>query len=185
MNLDDVKMRMDKVLEFLRGELQTIRTGTASPAMVENVLVEAYEGTPKMRLQELATISVPEPRQLLIKPFDQTILRKIEKAIYEAAELRLTPVVEADFIRITIPSMTQERREEFVKVLHQRLETGRVAIRQVRHDKMIDIKKAAEAGELTEDVRFKLEGDLQAMTDEMIKRMEEIGTAKEKEIMAI
>jgi ribosome recycling factor len=185
MNLDEVKQKMEKVIEFLKSEIATIRTGIASPAMIEGVLVEAYEGMPKMKLLELATISTPEPKQLMIKPFDQTILKKIEKAIYDAKDLRLTPVVDGEVIRITIPPMTAERREEFVKVLGQRLEAGRVAIRQARHEMMIEIKQASEASELNEDEKFNLERDLQGLTDEMMKRIEEIGKAKEKEILSI
>ncbi len=185
MNLDEIVQKMGKVVEFLKTDLASIRTGTASPVMVEGILVDAYEGSPKMRLQELATISAPEPKQIVIKPFDPTVLEKIQRAVYEAKELRLTPVVDGDLIRIIVPSMTQERREEFVKVLKQKLEAGKVAIRQIRRDKMIDIRRAFEGKELNEDERFNLERELQKMTDEVIKRIEEIGRAKEKEILSI
>lgn len=185
MNLVDVKGQMERVIEFFKNELKMIRTGTASSVIVEGILVDAYEGAPKMRLQELATISIPEPRMIVIKPFDGTVLRKIEKALYSAEELKLTPVIDGEMIRITIPQMTQERREEFVKALGKKIEIGKVAVRQERHDKMIEIKKAFENKELNEDEKFKLEKDLQEMTDGIIKIIEEIGAAKEKEILAI
>lgn len=179
-----MKQKMTKVVEFTKGEISTIRTGRANPALVENVVIGAYGNTTKMRVMELATITVPEPQSLVISPYDQSIIGDIRRDI-EAANIGVTPVIDNNVIRINFPALTQERRLEYVKLLHHKLEDGRVKVRQVRHDKMTEFKRQFEEATLTEDDRKRLEKDLQDMTDRFMAQIEEMGKSKETELMAL
>jgi len=133
---------------------------------------------------ELGTISTPEPQQIVITPFDPSIIDEIRNGILEA-NVGLNPVVDGEVIRISVPPLSNERRQELVKLLRRYLENGRIMMRQARHVKMIDIKKAAEAGQLSEDERFNLEKDLQKITDEFVGKIDEMGKAKEEELMKV
>lgn len=175
--------RMTKVILLLAEELAGLKAGRANPAMIERILVEAYET--KMPLVELATITTAPPNQLLITPFDQTIIKNIEKALGLDRNLGLSVMVDGGTIRVGVPSLTQERREQFVKILNQKLESARIMIRQVRHDIMADLKRAFEAKETNEDERFAQEEDLQKITDEFVGKIEEMGKVKETELLAI
>jgi len=183
MEFIEVREKMEKALGVLADELATIRAGRATPALVEKIMVEAYET--RMPLVELATITAPEPSQLVITPFDQTIIKNIQLAISQNKELKLSPVVDENIIRVQIPPLTAERREEFVKQLRQRLEAGRVTMRQIRHDKRMELKRAFENNQMGEDEKFQLEKDLQELTDEFMKKIEEMGKAKEAELRTI
>jgi ribosome recycling factor len=174
---------MNKVLELLASELVSFKAGRATPAMVEKIMVEVY-GT-KMPLVELATTSIPETDQILITPFDQTIIKEIEKALSMDRGLGLFPVVDGNIIRLKIPSLTEEKRKELIKVLHQKLEAARVMIRQVRAEKMAEIRRAFEAKEVHEDQRRQMGEELQKLTDEMTEKAEEMGKTKEQELMQI
>jgi len=180
MDLDAVRKKMQKGLDFLQDELAQIKTGRATPALVEKILIEAYET--KMPLLELATITAPEPNEILVSPFDQTIIRNIERAIAFKKEMGLSPAVDEEVIRIRIAPLTTERREEFLRLLGQRLEIGRVAIRQIRHEERSKIKRMFEDSELNEDEKRKSEEDLQKLTDEMNEKIQTIGEAKKQEI---
>jgi ribosome recycling factor len=182
-DLDQIKERMEQALEFLVGELGTLKTGRATPALVEKIMVEAYES--RMPLVELATISAPEPDQLVVTPFDQSVIKEIERGISQDKELKLSPRIDGNVIRIKIPPLTGERREEFVKLLNQKLEAGRVTIRQIRQDMRAEIKRASENNELSEDEKFKLEEELQELTDEFMKKIEEMGKKKETELRSV
>lgn len=183
MELTEVREKMTKGLEILANELATLKTGRATPALVEKIMVEAYET--RLPLVELATISTPSPNQLLIAPFDQTIIKNIERALTMERNLGLSVIVDEGVIRVNIPALTEERRQEFAKILHQKLEAGRVMIRQIRHHKMIDIRRGFEAKELNEDEKFRLEQDLQKITDEFVEKIEEMGRRKEEELLVI
>lgn len=183
MDLNDARQQMDKALELLRQDIGALKTGRATPSLVESIIVEAYET--KMPLVELAMISAPEANQLVITPFDQAVIKNIEKALSMDRNLGLAPVVEGTTIRLTIPPLTEERRKELVKVLGQKLESGRIMVRQVRGEKMREIRDAAERKELNEDEKFQLEQDLQKITDEFNQQIEEIGSQKTSELMAI
>ena len=171
-------------MEFTRGEIGTIRTGRANPSIVENIVINAYGGTAKLRVVELATISVQEAHQLVISPYDQSIAGDIRRDL-EAANLGVNPVLDNGIIRMTFPPLTEERRLEYVKMLHGKLEDGRVKIRQIRHEKMTEFKRLFEEGTLPEDDRFTLEKDLQEVTDKMMAVIEEMGKAKEAELMKV
>ncbi|HUW21660.1 MAG TPA: ribosome recycling factor [Candidatus Bathyarchaeia archaeon] len=171
---------MQKTLQFLKDELAQIKTGRATPSLVEKIVVDAYET--RMPLVELATIGAPEPNELVITPFDQSIIKNIERAVSERHELRLSPVVDEQVIRIKIPPLTEERRKELARVLSQKLEAGRVAIRQIRHEERSNLKKLSEDGGINEDEKRKYEDDLQKLTEEMNGEIETAGEVKEKEI---
>ena len=181
--MDDVRQKMEKALELLREDLATVRAGRATPALVEKIMVEAYET--RMPLVELATISSPEPNQLIITPFDPTVLRNIELAFSQDRGLGLSPIVDESVIRIQIPPLTEEKRKELVKLVGQKLESGRVMVRQARQEKRSEIKQAFENKEMGEDDKFKLEQDLQELTDEFMKKIEEMGKNKETELKTV
>lgn len=184
MDLGDVLVKMGKVLEFVKQDVATIRTGRATPSLVENIIINAYGGTTKMKIVELAQITTPDPQSLLITPYDQSIIGDIRRDII-GANVGLTPVLDNNVIRIAVPALTSERRMEYVKMLHRKLEDGRVKIRQTRHDKMTELKRLAEEGELNEDDRTRLEEELQKVTDKMMAEIEAIGQAKEKELTTV
>lgn len=184
MDLGDVKIKMQKVMEFARGEVATIRTGRATPALVENIVIGAYGGTTRMKVVELATITTPDSQSILISPFDTSIIGDIRRDI-EAANVGLTPVIDNNVIRIAVPALTAERRLEYVKMLHGKLEDGRVKIRQTRHDKMTELKRLAEERTINEDEREFAEDALQKMTDEYMREIEDVGKKKEEELMSI
>lgn len=183
MDLNEIRVRMTKVISLLTDELVSLKTGRANPALVEKILVEAYET--KMPLVELATISTSGANQLLITPFDQAILKDIERALSLDRDLGLAVMVDGNLVRVNLPSLTEERRQQLVKILGQKLEAARIMVRQVRHDIMADLKRAAEAKELNEDERFGQEGDLQKLTDEFVGKIEEMGKAKEMELLQV
>jgi ribosome recycling factor len=183
MDLTGIREKMEKALSVLSEEVATVRAGRATPAMVERVMAEVYDT--RMPIVELATISSPEPNQLLVIPFDQTILRNIERAISSHKELKLSPVVDENVIRIQIPPLTAERRKEFIRLLGQKLETGRVAIRQIRQEKRNEIKRAFESDEISEDAKFRLEKELQEITDEFMEKISQMGERKEAELKTV
>lgn len=174
---------MEKALGILADDLTILRAGRANPALVEKIMVEAYET--HMRLVELATITSPDPNLLVVTPFDQTIIKNILQAIQLHSEMGLSPAIDGNLIRVQIPPLSEERREEFVKVLHQKLESGRIMIRQIRQEKRNEIKDAFEADQVSEDDKFKIEEDLQKLTDEFIGKIEEIGKMKETELRTV
>ena len=177
--LSETRERMEKVLEFLRGELAVIRVGRPSPSLVENILVEAYET--KLRVLELATILIQEPNQILIKPFDPSNLENIRKAILKA-NLGLNPVIDEEVIRITIPPLTGEQREAMVKVVGQKMEGARIMVRQIRAEIMKKIERSFEESKISEDEKFRLRKKVQEIVEEFNKRIEEISEAKKKEL---
>lgn len=180
--LKEAKMRMKGAIQSFEEDMAGIRTGRASPALVERLSVEYY-GAPTP-LQQLASTSVPEPRQLLIKPFDATTLKAIERAIL-ASELGLTPNNDGKVIRLNLPLLTEDRRRELVRVVNSRTEEGRVAMRNVRRDTIKDMREFEKEKLISEDDLKRGEDDLQKLTDEMIKELDEISERKQKEIMEV
>ncbi len=181
MDFAPVRQKMEGALAALRQDIVTIKTGRATPALIEQIVVEAYGS--KMPLVELATITVPDACQLLVAPFDQTVVKNIEKALAVDRNLGLSPSVDGNVIRLKIPPLTEERRKEFVKVLGQKLEAGKIMIRQIRGEEMRRVRTLAQSKELNEDEAFRAESDLQKITDEFNQKVEEIGKAKEAEIL--
>jgi ribosome recycling factor len=180
--LAEAEERMKGALHALEQNLATIRTGRASPALIERLPVEYY-GTPTP-LQQLATISAPEPRLLTIKPFDPGSLKEIERAI-QASELGLTPNNDGKIIRLNIPPLTEERRRELIKVVHHRLEEQRVAVRNIRRGAHDDLREFEKEKLISEDDLERGEGDLQKLTDRYVEKIDAIGVHKEAEIKEI
>ncbi|GAB4534334.1 MAG: ribosome recycling factor [Anaerolineales bacterium] len=178
----DARSRMEGALTALEEDLAGIRTGRATPALVERLPVEYYGAmTP---LQQLASISVPEPRSLLIRPFDNTAMKAIEKAIL-GSNLGITPNNDGKNIRLNLPPLTEERRRELVRMVQHRVEEGRIAIRNIRRDVIKDLKEYEQEKLLSEDERERGENEIQKITDELIKALEAIGERKEKEILEV
>ncbi|MGQ0604627.1 MAG: ribosome recycling factor [Anaerolineales bacterium] len=180
--LTEAEVKMKGAITALEDNLATIRTGRASPALVERLNVEYY-GSPT-QLQALATITVPEPRQLLIKPFDQSSLKDIEKAI-QSSELNLTPNNDGKVIRLSLPLLTEERRRDLVKVVHNRLEESRVAVRNIRRHTHDDMREFEKEKLISEDELKRGEVDLQKLTDKYVAKVDELGQRKEAEIKEI
>ena len=180
--LTEAEGRMNGAITALRNDLSAIRTGRASPALVERLEV-AYYGTPTP-LQQLATISAPEPRLLTIKPFDPSSLKDIERAIL-ASELGLTPNNDGKMIRLGIPALTEERRKQLTKVVHHRLEEARVAVRNIRRAVHDDLREFQKEKLVSEDELTRGEGELQKLTDRFVEKIDDLGKRKESEIMEI
>jgi len=180
--LKEAELAMQRALESLEEDLSVIRTGRANPGLVEKLGIEYY-GTLTPLIQ-LATISVPEPRQLLIRPFDPKSLKDIERAIL-ASELGLTPNNDGKAIRLNLPQPTEERRRDLVKLVHNRLEEARVQVRNLRRDALKDLRDFENEKLIAKDDLKRGEDDLQDLTDLMIAEVEGIGERKTKEIMEI
>ena len=177
-----LKTRMDKAVEDFRKELTATRTGRASVHMLDGVHVEAYGS--QMPLNQLANISAPEPQLITVQPWDMSQIGAIEKAI-RAAELGLNPMNDGKLIRVPIPALTEDRRKEMVKHLHKVLEDHRTAVRNVRRDGNDAIKKTLKDKKITEDEERGAMEQIQKLTDDEIKKMEELCKGKEKELMQI
>jgi len=180
--LKEAETRMNGAIHALEQDLATIRTGRASPALVERLMVNYYD-TPTPLIQ-LATISVPEPRTLLIKPFDPSALKNIEKAIL-SSDLGLTPNNDGKNIHLTLPPLTEERRRDLVKHVHARLEEARVAVRNIRRDVHNDLRDFEKEKLISEDDLKRGEDQLQRLTDRFIEEINKRGQIKEKEIMEV
>lgn len=173
---------MEKAVEFMTHEFAAIRTGKASPALVENLDVQAYDST--MKLKQLALISAPEPRLLVIQPFDASTVRDIERAINES-KIGITPAVDGKIIRIPIPELSEERRRDLAKTVKQLAEESRVRIRACRRDAMEAAKKLQKEGQLTEDDLRSSEDEIQKMTDKYVASIDKHVETKEAELMKI
>jgi len=180
--VDDHKKDFEKTIEFLKQELTNIRTGRATPSLVENLMVDCY-GT-KTPLIQLASINVPDPKSIIIQPWDKNSLKDIEKAI-QSSQLGFNPVNEGNVIRLPIPPLTEERRKELVKFVHQKIESGKIKIRQTREEIWKNLKNAEKEGKISEDDLFGQQKELQEIVDEYNEKIQEISEAKEKEIMTI
>jgi len=180
--LTDAEHRMRTALQVLHDDLSAIRTGRASPALVEKLPVEYY-GSPTP-LQQLASISVPEPRTLMIKPFDASTLKTIEKAI-QVSDLGLNPNNDGKVIHLNLPPLTEERRRDLVKHVHHRLEEARIAVRNIRRDAHNDMRDFEKEKLISEDDLERGEQDLQKLTDRLVEEVGEQGRKKEAEIMEV
>jgi ribosome recycling factor len=180
--INDAEERMGKTVEALQLELRTIRTGRASPALVERLQVDYY-GTPTP-LNQLAGISAPEPRMLMIRPWDRNTMGLIERAILKS-DLGLTPNNDGQVIRLVIPQLTEERRRDLSRMVAKRVEEARVACRNVRRDAIELLRDLEKEKLISEDELFEGRDQIQKVTDEFIKQVDEIGKAKEAEIMEV
>ncbi len=179
---DQTKAKMQAAIEHYKHELKSLRTGRANPAILDNVFVEVY-GT-QVRLKELATVSAPEPRQLVINPFDRSTSSAISKGV-ERANLNLQPIVDGAVVRINIPPMDESTRKEMVKIGKRKAEEAKVAIRDVRKKNNELVRKQKTDGDITEDVMKKQEKAIQDFTDQFCKEVDDLMVVKEKEIMTV
>jgi len=180
--LSDAEVRMKGAINAFEEDLAGIRTGRASPALVEKLMVEYY-GTPTM-LQQLATIAVPEPQLLTIRPFDPSSIGAIEKTI-RTSELGLNPSNDGKLIRLAIPSLTEERRSELVKLVHKRLEEAKVAIRNVRRDALDDMRDFEKEKAISEDDFYMGKDELEKVTTHYVEKAEKVSGHKEQEIKEV
>ncbi len=176
----DVRDQMRKAVEILSSDIATIRTGKAAPSLVENIQVTVYNGTTKLRVMELATINASDPQSLVLVPFDASIIEEIRKGIMESGA-GLNPSSDGQVLRISIPPLSEERRQELIHLMHQKLENGHVMIRQIRQTSMNDLKR----GDLPEDENDRLEKEIQRATDEFTAQIDALGKKKEEELMQI
>jgi ribosome recycling factor len=180
--LFEAEMAMEKSVDYMIHEFSSVRTGKASPALVENIDVQAYGSA--MKLKQLALITTPEPRLLVVQPFDAGTVRDIEKALKES-KIGITPAVDGKIIRLPIPELSEDRRKDLVRSLRQMAEEARVRVRGNRRTAMDEAKKTVKAGDLTEDQLRDLEGDIQKLTDRFVKSIDDHIERKEAEVMKV
>ena len=178
----ETKARMEKAIDAVRREFSTVRTGKASPALLEHVRVEAYDST--MPLEQLSTISAPEPRLLVVQPWDKSLIGEIEKAI-QSADLGLNPSNDGNVVHVPIPPLNEERRQELVKVLHKMAEEGRISIRNARRAANDEIKERMKKSDLSEDEGHRMLEQVQELTDEYTEKIDSMLKAKEAEVMEV
>lgn len=178
----DLEERMDKALEALQHEFATIRTGRANASLLDGIMVDYY-GAPTP-VAQMATVSVPEPRMLMIQPWDKSTLKDIEKAI-QMSDLGLVPNNDGSLIRLNIPQLTEERRKELVKLVHKRTEDARIAVRNIRRDGNDSLKKEEKKDGISEDQVKKAMDDVQTLTDKKMEEIDHLMAAKEKEVLEV
>lgn len=179
-----VRTLMQKALDALSSEMTSIRTGRATPALVEGLSIAVYGGAQRLTLRELATITCPDPQSIIVDPWDKSIIGDIKQGIM-ATNAGFNPGIDGEVIRIALPPMTAEDREKYVKLMNSKLENAKVAVRQVRGDAMHVIKKAFEEKTISEDEKFAQEKKLQAITDEFVGKIDAIGEKKRQELLQI
>jgi ribosome recycling factor len=182
--LQEIHQKIAKVIDVLKQDLGTIRTGRANPGLVENIIVNAYGGTTKLRVMELATVGVTDAQTIVITPFDASIIGDIQKGIMDSGA-GLNPASDGHVLRVTIPPLSQERREELSKLMKHKLENGRIMVRQVRHEAMDEIKKAHNDKLISDDDQSREEKEVQRVIDETMKTIDEMGNQKEAELMQV
>ncbi|MBI3627898.1 MAG: ribosome recycling factor [Candidatus Sungbacteria bacterium] len=180
--LDGLKPKLEESLIHFRGEILSLRTGRATPALVENLEVEYYGA--KQPLRAIAAISVPEPRQIMIAPWDKGAMEPIQKAIQQS-NLGMNPIADSNGIRLTLPALTEERRRELIKLLNQKIEEAKISVRRVREESMKELDRAEKDKTISKDDHFRGKSEIQKLIDEMNKKIEDTGAHKEREIMTV
>jgi ribosome recycling factor len=178
----DARAHMDKALEAMRREFSGVRTGKASPVLLDLVRVDAYGS--KMPLNQVASVSAPEPRMLVVQPWDKGLVPVIEKAI-RTAELGLNPASDGTIIRVPVPALNEERRREMVRMLHKLAEEGRIAVRHARQEANKGLRQQQSNGEISEDEAHRHMDEVQKLTDEYISKVDHLLKAKEEEVMEV
>jgi len=176
--------RMKKALEVTQQDISSIRSGRATPALVENIVIPAYGGSQRLKLMEMATIASMDSKTIVISPYDASQIAEIEKGILEA-KTGVMPVVDGELIRISLPPLSEERRQEYLKLAKAKLEGGRVMVRQIRGDAMRELKKMEEDNTINEDQKKHGEKMVQELTDEMIAEIDGMGERKEQELLQV
>lgn len=177
-----MKQQMSEVMQHIKDDLSSIRTGRASATLVDSLAVQYYGST--MPLKQMASISVPEPTVILIQPWDKQAIGDVEQAIRNS-NLGLSPINEGTQIRLVLPPLTEERRNDLIKAVHQKAEAGKVALRTVRKDTWDEVQKQVKSGDLTEDDRYRYEGDLNKIIDQFNREVDEVVEKKESELRTI
>ena len=180
--VDEARTRMGDTVDAIRREFDTVRTGKAVPSILDGVWVEAYGG--RMPLNQVATVSAPDPALLAVQPFDPSLIGVIEKAVLSAG-LGLNPSNDGSLIRVPIPPLSEERRREYARLLHKMAEDGRVSVRHARQGANDRIRGMLKEHELGKDEAHRMMGEIQKLTDEYVRRIDDLLAAKEKEVMAI
>lgn len=180
--LKKLKEQLEKTLEFFKNDIAVLRTGRPTPALVENILVDAYGQ--KMPLQQLATIHVSPPNLIMIQPWDKGVIEAVCKAITNS-QLGLAPIVEQDFIRIALPQMTQEKREQLIKLLGEKMEHTRIGVRTEREEALKELQKMEKEKAISEDEWFRGKDNAQKLVDEYNSKIKQVAETKEKEIMTL
>ncbi len=180
--LKETRKRMDDAVDAIRREFASVRTGKATPALLEHVRVDAYET--QMPLEQLATISAPEPRLLVVQPWDKSVMGSIEKSL-RSSELGLNPSNDGTVIHVPIPPLNEERRRELVKVLHKMAEEGRVSLRAARRVAKDEIKEQMKSGDVSEDDGHHMLDEVQKLTDEYVGKIDALLKAKEEEVLEV
>ncbi len=178
--IGELQQQIDKVLDLIRTDLATVRTGRATPALIENISIVTYGGSTKLRVIELATISSTDSQTLVVTPFDPATRDDLRKGILESGS-GLNPVDDGHVLRISIPPLTQERREELIKMMRHKLENGKIMIRQARHEALASLKKL----ELSEDEVVRMEKEIQKVVDGTMDTLDSWGKQKEEELLQI
>lgn len=181
---NELKEKLNKNLEYTKQELQSIRTGKASPSLVENIIVETYGGSAKLRLAELSTITTEGPSGLLISPFDVSTIKDIEKAIL-TSPLNLSPRLEGKDFHIKLPALTEDQRKQFIKIISQKAEENKVKIRSARDDARKELKTSFENKSISEDQKFRIEKEIDKIIQNFNDQIENLKSRKEKELMEI
>lgn len=179
-----ISIKMQQAVDLVTADAGSIRTGRATPSLVEDIIIDAYGGTQKLRVKEMSTISAPDVQTIVLDPWDKSIIGDIRKGIV-LANVGLNPSIDGEIIRISFPPLTTEDREKYVKLLSTKLENGRVMIRQLRGEAMRDIRESFEKKEISEDEKFDLEKKIQEITDKYIEKIEEIGKKKKEELLQV
>lgn len=182
--LNQLNDQIQKILDVIKTDISTIRTGRAAPSLVENIAITTYGGSTRLKVIELATVATTDPQTIVITPFDQSTRDDIRKGIVDAGT-GLNPVDDGHVLRINIPPLSQERREELIKMMRHKLENGRVMVRQARHEAMTELKKLHDDKELSDDDLARMEKDVQSAIDEAISTIDGMGQQKESELMQI
>lgn len=175
---------MEEVVGLVRQDVASIRTGRATPALVADILIETYGGSTKLKVVELASITTPDPRSLMISPWDKTTLLDIKKGI-DMAKAGFNPVVDGEVVRISLPVLTAEDRQNYLRLLSQKLENGRIMVRRARQEAMEETKSGFEKKEFGEDEKFLREKRIQELTDEYVEKIDQTGKTKEQELMQV
>jgi ribosome recycling factor len=182
--LTQTKEKMLKAVEVTKEDLSSIRSGRATPSLVENVVVAVYGGTARMKLMELSTITTMDSKTIVISPYDVSIISEIEHGLQEA-NIGMNPIVDGDVIRISIPQLTEERRREYIKLAKAKIEAGKIMLRQIRQDMMQQIKKLEDEKEIDEDQKKLGEKQIQETTDAMVNELDQLESKKEAELLQI
>ena len=182
--VSQMRGKMQKALLVLQEDLATVRTGRAMPSLVENVVVSVYQGTQRLKIKELAIIAASDPQTLVLNPFDPSIAAEIQKGIMEA-NIGLTPSSDGNVIRISIPSLSEERRRDLIKLMKQKLENGKISIRQIRQDARNIVRKKHIDKEISEEQMYRADQEIQKITDEVVLAVLEMGSKKEAELLQI